>query len=53
MTYACVAYEGFAFDLLRQTMWFVCCHTQRVEKMPEKVVTLQRNATRRDLAAAE
>jgi hypothetical protein len=41
-TYACVGYEGFAIDLLRQTMRFVCCRTQRFEKTPQKVVT-QRN----------
>jgi hypothetical protein len=27
-------------------MWFVSCHTHRVEKMPEKVVTPQHKATR-------
>ena len=42
ITYACVGYEGFAIDLLRQTMRFVCCRTQRFEKTPQKVVT-QRN----------
>ena len=44
-TYACVGYEGFAIDLLRQTMRFVCCRTQRFEKSPQKVVTQRSTAS--------
>ncbi len=36
MTYACVAYEGFAFDLLRQYMRFVSSLIQRSENFREQ-----------------
>lgn len=50
-TYACVGYEGFAIDLLRQTMRFVCCRTQRFEKTLQKVVIQQHTALRTAPAA--